>query len=281
MTKLNIIDVSTNNGVIDWGKTIRAVDGVVIRAGYRGVGGALNTDKNFIQNVTGAIAAGARRIGVYWWTTHTTTEQAKADAAYLIKFLEPYRDSVNFGVWLESEPSGSDSAFNRLSARARTNCALAFLSAVAAAGYQVGVYASDSWFDRSLNLSRLRGVPLWVAWFSTDPPKAVKDYTAWQYNNRGSVAGVTGAVNESYFYQDLSASQANRRSGEVHDMDTLRQGDRGQQVRVLQKLLGGDLVVDGIFGPLTKAATEEYQRKQCLTVDGIVGPKTWGKLLES
>lgn len=65
---------------------------------------------------------------------------------------------------------------------------------------------------------------------------------------------------------------------EEHNMDTLRNGDKGQQIKVLQKLLGG-LDIDGEFGPLTEAAVRAYQKKKGLDVDGIVGPKTWGALL--
>lgn len=67
---------------------------------------------------------------------------------------------------------------------------------------------------------------------------------------------------------------------EVFDMSTLKQGATGQQVKALQKLLGG-LDVDGEFGPLTKAAVESYQEKHKLDVDGIVGPKTWDSILAS
>jgi lysozyme len=65
-----------------------------------------------------------------------------------------------------------------------------------------------------------------------------------------------------------------------HDMDTLRNGDKGQQVKVLQKLLNCGLTVDGIFGEKTETAIKEYQAVNDLTADGIVGTKTWSKLLE-
>ncbi|MCD7822050.1 MAG: glycoside hydrolase family protein [Clostridiales bacterium] len=69
----------------------------------------------------------------------------------------------------------------------------------------------------------------------------------------------------------------------THDMDTLRNGDKGQQVTVLQILLnsalGCGLETDGKFGNLTEAAVEDYQEAEGLNVDGICGPLTWGAIL--
>ena len=55
----------------------------------------------------------------------------------------------------------------------------------------------------------------------------------------------------------------------------------GQAVKDLQLALnrnGARLTVDGIFGPLTKAAVRIFQIVRGLTPDGIVGPVTWSKL---
>lgn len=63
---------------------------------------------------------------------------------------------------------------------------------------------------------------------------------------------------------------------------TVRRGDRGEVVTQLQRLLskdGSSLQIDGIFGPGTQSAVRAFQKKYGLTVDGIVGPQTWGKLL--
>ena len=143
------------------------------------------------------------------------------------------------------------------------------------AGYDVGIYSSDSYFISGLQVSRLSGYPLWVAKWSAIPPKQVKSYVGWQYTDKGKVSGVTGKVDRSYFYEDF----ADNKSEEVHDMDTLRKGDKGQQVRALQKLLGG-IAVDGVFGTVTKTAVEAYQRQYQLSMDGVVGAKTWGALLK-
>jgi hypothetical protein len=53
-------------------------------------------------------------------------------------------------------------------------------------------------------------------------------------------------------------------------------GSTGKDVKFIQSKLG--LVVDGKFGPATKGAVQDFQRRSKLTVDGIVGPRTWSLL---
>lgn len=58
-------------------------------------------------------------------------------------------------------------------------------------------------------------------------------------------------------------------------------GSQGSDVTELQKLLnknGYTLDEDGIFGDKTQAAVKDYQQKNSLDVDGIVGNNTWGAL---
>ncbi|MFL0248582.1 peptidoglycan-binding domain-containing protein [Candidatus Clostridium stratigraminis] len=60
-------------------------------------------------------------------------------------------------------------------------------------------------------------------------------------------------------------------------------GSRSNDVKYLQtnlNKLGYKLAVDGIFGKLTLAAVKDFQKKNALVVDGIAGPKTFGKLYE-
>lgn len=51
-------------------------------------------------------------------------------------------------------------------------------------------------------------------------------------------------------------------------------GSEGEAVRAAQSLLR-TIPVDGIFGPETETAVREFQGMWGLTVDGIVGPRTW------
>jgi peptidoglycan hydrolase-like protein with peptidoglycan-binding domain len=63
---------------------------------------------------------------------------------------------------------------------------------------------------------------------------------------------------------------------------TISQGATGDTVRWAQYLLVrrtlSDNQIDGVFGPVTKTAVEEFQSYSGLTVDGVVGPNTWAAL---
>lgn len=59
---------------------------------------------------------------------------------------------------------------------------------------------------------------------------------------------------------------------------TLRRGDRGRDVRVLQRLVG--MRSSGDFGPRTLRAVRRFQREAGLQGDGLVGPTTRGELAQ-
>lgn len=69
------------------------------------------------------------------------------------------------------------------------------------------------------------------------------------------------------------------------DLPELHKGSKGKSVRALQILLIGNNCscgsygADGDFGSATKAAVVKYQIENGLEDDGVVGPKTWAKLL--
>ncbi len=67
-------------------------------------------------------------------------------------------------------------------------------------------------------------------------------------------------------------------------MKTIRYRSRGQEVHMLEEILvklGYDVYVSTYFGKDTHEAVMDFQLKNKLVVDGIVGLKTWSKLIES
>lgn len=67
---------------------------------------------------------------------------------------------------------------------------------------------------------------------------------------------------------------------------SLSEGTSGEDVRQLQIRVagypgfGGELAIDGEFGPATRAAVQRFQAAYGLEADGIVGPLTFGKIYD-
>ncbi|MBD2095538.1 peptidoglycan-binding protein [Trichocoleus sp. FACHB-591] len=73
-------------------------------------------------------------------------------------------------------------------------------------------------------------------------------------------------------------------------LPTLRRGDRGRSVQLLQQVLSDNgflgaagvrlrnpsgAVVDGVFGPITESAVRDLQQRYKVPVTGQVNPRTW------
>lgn len=69
-------------------------------------------------------------------------------------------------------------------------------------------------------------------------------------------------------------------------LPTLRKGDSGNSVKILQAFLiayeysTGISGIDGEFGFDTESAVKQFQKNSGISVDGIVGENTWSELLK-
>ncbi|MBA2460755.1 MAG: peptidoglycan-binding protein [Actinobacteria bacterium] len=95
---------------------------------------------------------------------------------------------------------------------------------------------------------------------------------AFQRTSRLPVDGIPGRT---------TRSALGRLGRPLYGERTLRRGRVGWDVAVLQFLLarhGIGRVIDGYFGPETRAAVRHFQRRSGLAVDGIAGPQTLAAL---
>lgn len=99
----------------------------------------------------------------------------------------------------------------------------------------------------------------------TDPGK----HWDWNYYMQ-LVGGSPGTPGDSLTFPSYAVQQS---------------GSSGPQVKAVQQLLNAQGYAagsaDGLFGPVTKSATQAFQRARSLTADGAVGPKTWTALLSA
>ena len=104
-----------------------------------------------------------------------------------------------------------------------------------------------------------------------------------------AVDGVVGEATWNAIYAQFFSIQSDNGTPNAYPGTALRQGDEGQNVRLIQFWLKiartvyaalNNPTVDGQFGAATKRAVEAFQRYFGLTADGVVGRTTWNKLRE-
>ena len=259
------IDVSEWQGTIDWRKV--AKDGVQFAVIHAGYGRELSQkDKCFERNYAGARAAGIK-VGAFWYSYANSVARAEQEARTCLKVLDGKHLDLPVFFDQEYEPG-----ILKLSTKTRTDIVLKFLETVKGAGRPCGLYSSTDFITTKLQANRLTAYPLWIAEYGSKLHYTGKVW-AWQYTDKGRVAGIKGRVDmdHGYFAQAKNT-----------DNNLLRKGDTGAAVKLLQhrlNILGWQLTEDSIWGVQTDSAVRGYQYRASLTVDGIVGAKTRAALI--
>ncbi len=189
------IDISRHQGDIDWQKVADSgmVEFAFIRVGGRfAESGRLYDDANFQKNVEGAQAAGIK-VGVYFYSTAISVEEAVEEANYVLEKVWPYH--LDYPVVFDWEILSKTSRNANLSKATVTACAQAFCQTVAYAGYTPMIYMGlDTGYNR-LDLSQLTNYDFWFAQYnSRNQPDMYYNYRIWQYTDSGSVPGIDGRV---------------------------------------------------------------------------------------
>lgn len=190
------IDVSFHQGVIDWQKVkASGVEFAIIRVGYRGYeSGILNEDTKFRANMEGAAAAGID-LGVYFFSSAITREEAEEEAAYVLNEIKDY--SITCPVVYDMENVGSNDRIAVLDLASRTEMAAAFCAKIKAAGYEPMVYGSANWLSTMLQTWNLQdSYPFWVASYhqTVKDPEYPYVFEMWQYDNTGTIDGIDKSV---------------------------------------------------------------------------------------
>ena len=208
------IDVSEHNGTIDWQSVKDAgIDFAILRVGFAGDTSGGRLDKYFKRNVSECERLGIP-YGVYLYSYARNEDEAQAEARLMLSALKGHSPTLPVYYDLEERETNADGSpkwtpFNdpsKLASIAKTFC-----GQIAAAGYKPGIYANVNWFKNYLTdpcfLSS--GWSIWTAqyWYGGRydeclglTPDAPAKYDCWQYSARGSVPGVSGDVDVSYWF---------------------------------------------------------------------------------
>lgn len=192
------IDVSSYQGEIDWDAVAADdIDFAMIRVGYRGYGnGTLNTDKNYAQNIRGAMDAGLTT-GVYFFAQAITVEEAIEEADYVISLLEGL--DIDGPVAYDWEMHDSTYRVYGTSPEMATACAVAFCERIKEAGYTPMVYAGAYVSYIKYDQGALADYISWYPEYKSEKseklcPSLVYHMDYWQFSSSRSVAGIGGRV---------------------------------------------------------------------------------------
>lgn len=204
------IDVARYQGTIDWQEVSQAeIDFAMIRIGYRSMAdGAITPDPNGRYNLQEAARAGIP-VGVYFFSTAVTEEEAEEEAAWVADMIAGY--PVTYPVVYDCENfNDPESRQYYMTNSERTDVALAFLKAIETYGYEGMFYASkvDMEQEKSWEVSRIEeAYKIWVAQYPALPYPETREtsysgvHHMWQYSMDGTVPGIRQNVdlNIAYF----------------------------------------------------------------------------------
>ena len=184
------IDVSEFNDV-DWVKAKSELNGVLVRCGLRG---SLKSNSQYYKKIRKDFkfdknVSELQRLGipysVYYFPTDCTDEEATESAKWLYELVKNL--DIKFPIELDVEnvkgSNGEQGRANNLNRKDRTRFLKIIIDFLESKGYNIGIYASASWFDTKIDMSQLSDSANACTWVADwDAPVDYKGkYWLWQY----------------------------------------------------------------------------------------------------
>lgn len=188
------IDVSEDNGTIDWAKVaVNQVSYAFVHLGGRGDSGTINEDKEFETNMRSASENGIDACIAYDLNA-VNEDEVSEDAKYVSEKLTDTGADQGDTVAVCIEVPDTDDRTKNLSRDEWTAIVKKFCDTIKSDGYNPVIYGNVSAFAILLNMSTFEPFDKWIA--SADAslyfPYA---FTYWQYSTSGQVEGISGNVN--------------------------------------------------------------------------------------
>lgn len=206
MSKL-VMDTSQFNNITDWGKVKNEVDAVIFRIGYRGSHtGVITYDPKFKETLDALKKYDIPYSG-YYFPCSINDDEADEEGDFIIKTIKDYGMELSLPFYLDSEVVQRDKSgrSDKLSKADRTRFLNRIFAKLKSANIRYGVYASTYWYSDHLNDDELMdGVSRWVAQYASVNEYSRHSCDIWQYTSKGNINGVSGVVDLSNCYIEIT-----------------------------------------------------------------------------
>jgi GH25 family lysozyme M1 (1,4-beta-N-acetylmuramidase) len=196
------IDVSSYQGVIDWGKV--KGDGVQF-AILKVIRKDLTPDKQFEANWKGCEAVVIPIHGVYNYSYATTVAKAVSDAKKVLLILNGRKARVYLDV---------EDACQKNLGKLLIDIINAYAEVIRGAGLEFGVYTGLSFYNTYIRPYGGVSCPLWIARYGNNDGSLKEAYkpsvagmVGWQYTSKAKVAGISGNVDMNVWYEELEQKE--------------------------------------------------------------------------
>ncbi len=188
------IELSKDSGKVNFESLHdNGVDFVMLKLGSRGYEtGLLNLDESFVSNIAAAKKAGME-IGIIFFSQAVNTQEAVAEAEFVINNLEGYEISYPIAFDMEYIPN-DESRIDTLDEEQKTRIAEAFLDRIESEGYRGILYGNKSWLLTELVPDKLL-LEYDVLLSNQEPvPNYPYEFKMWKYAVNQEVYGVEKKV---------------------------------------------------------------------------------------
>ena len=214
------IDISNNQGNIDFATLKNHVDFVIIRVGW-GSDIASQDDPKFSEYVQGCIANNIP-FGLYLYSYALTSQDVTSEIAHMLRLYNSISDKrlLTYGLWFDMEDADGYKANHGQPLAQYGDLYASFCNTwvdgvKAATSALTGVYASLSPLSNELRNIRTN-IPKWVAcWSNTQP--TFDNMFMWQNSNDGSFPGISGRVDTDVLIGE-TPSTTNNGDGQNDDV---------------------------------------------------------------
>lgn len=192
-----VIDVSAHNGNIDWATVKRdsGIYGVIVRISAA----AQNEDSKLATNIA-ALKQYNIPYGIYIYSYAENYDEGVYYGNWTNQIINKYNLNPTLGIYLDLENSDSYNQ-NILDSPNGTAIYTDIVKGYVSKVPDAKIYANLTYANGVLNTTYLRSKLTWIAQWGSKC-----DYTSyynlWQYTSKGSIPGINGNVDLSYYYID-------------------------------------------------------------------------------